>query len=611
MDKEKLFTDFPPVETESWMEKINADLKGADFEKKLVWHTDEGFDVQPFYRAEDLQHLEHLQGLPGAYPFVRGNQSKGNHWKVNQLIVVSDVISARQEARHAVENGVDSLSFHFSHPINDQILEQLLDGIDGETIALNFKLPEPEKFIVRFTALARQKKWDLKKMQGSVFCDPIAWDENKHTDYSRPLNLIEASRILPSFHVLSVDANIFHNSGASIVSEMAFGLARGSAYMQALTEQGLDAKLVAEKIRFRFAVGSSYFMEIAKFRALRYLWAKILTAFGIDENNSRHYLHAINSQWNKSLYDPHVNMLRTTTEAMSAILGGVDELTTLLFDMVSGDRSEMGKRIARNQQLILKKESFFDKVADPAAGSYYIEALTDKLIHQAWELFLEVDKKGGFEKANQQGFIREKIGQEAQKKNNDIAFRKRSVLGVNQFPNLTEKITQILPEEVFSVPKTGDAPKTYRAATPFEALRYQTDQYSLKHQRPEVFLFSYGNVAMSRARAQFAANFFGCAGYKITDHPTFHDLEEGIDRLEKEQPQIVVFCGADDEYARWVLDVAKRLKGKYLLVLAGYPEKLADSFQQAGISHFVHSRCNVLDELGKFQKLLGIDSKAF
>jgi len=608
MDKEKLFTDFPPVETESWMEKIKADLKGADFEKKLVWHTDEGFDLQPFYRAEDLRRLDHLQALPDAYPFVRGNQSKGNHWKVNQQIVVSDVTTANREARHAIKNGVDSLSFNFSHPINDQLLEQLLEDIDGEKIALNFKLPEPEKFIIRFIALARQKKWDFKEIQGAVFCDPIAKDEK--TGFSRPVNLIKASLTLPSFHVFTVDADVFHNSGASIVSEMAFGLARGSAYMQALTDKGLDAKLVAAKMRFRLAVGSNYFMEIAKFRALRYLWAKILTAFGVDKNDSRLYLHAINSQWNKSLYDSHVNMLRTTTEAMSAILGGVDELTTLPFDLVSGDCSEMGKRIARNQQLILKKESFFDKVADPAAGSYYIEVLTDKLIHQAWTLFLEVDNKGGYEKAYQQGFIRKKIEQEAQKKNKDIAFRKRSVLGVNQFPNLTEKITQILPEDLFSVSQAGDGQKTYRAAAPFEALRYQTDQYSLKHQRPAVFLFSYGNVAMSRARAQFVANFFGCAGYKITDYPTFHNLEEGIDRVKKEQPQMVVFCGADDEYARWVIDVAKILQEKYLLVLAGYPEKLVDTFQQAGINHFVHSRCNVLKELGKFQKLLGIDSKA-
>jgi methylmalonyl-CoA mutase len=610
MDKEKLFTAFPPVETTSWLEKIKADLKGADFEKKLVWHTDDGFDVQPFYRADDLKQMEHLQSPPGTYPFVRGNQLWGNRWKVNQLVLVSDATTANREALEAIGKGADALSFQLDRHINEQIFKQLLDGIDAEKTALNFKTPQSEQLINLFLSLARQKKWDLNKIKGSVFCDPLAGNVKQEAGDSLLATLIETSRQLPAFHVIGVDATVFHNSGATIVSEIAFGLARGSAYMQTLTDKGFDAKFVAEKMRFCFATGSNYFMEIAKFRALRYLWAKILTAFGVEENDARIYLHAINSKWNKSLYDPYVNMLRTTTEAMSAILGGVDELTTLPFDLVLGNDSEMGKRIARNQQLILKKESFFDKVADPAAGSYYIEVLTDKLIHQAWSLFLEVDKKGGYENALRQGFISEKIAREAEKKNQDIAKRKRSLLGINQFPNTTEHIRQNLPDEVFEMPDSGDGLKTYRAAAPFEALRYQTDRYAQKHPRPVVFLFPYGNVAMSRARAQFAANFFGCAGYQISDHSTFSSVKEGMALLEKEQARIVVFCGADDEYDQWVFDAVKMMGNQHLPVLAGYPEKLLDAFRQAGISHFVHSRCNVLTTLKQYQKLMGIDGSA-
>jgi methylmalonyl-CoA mutase len=221
-----------------------------------------------------------------------------------------------------------------------------------------------------------------------------------------------------------------------------------------------------------------------------------------------------------------------------------------------------------------------------------------------------VDKKGGYENALRQGFISEKIAREAEKKNQDIAKRKRSLLGINQFPNTTEHIRQNLPDEVFEMPDSGDGLKTYRAAAPFEALRYQTDRYAQKHPRPVVFLFPYGNVAMSRARAQFAANFFGCAGYQISDHSTFSSVKEGMALLEKEQARIVVFCGADDEYDQWVFDAVKMMGNQHLPVLAGYPEKLLDAFRQAGISHFVHSRCNVLTTLKQYQKLMGIDGSA-
>ena len=609
MDKEKLFTDFPPVSTQRWMEKIRADLKGADFDKKLVWHTDEGFDVQPFYRAEDLEPLEHLRGLPGSFPFVRGNHPEGNNWRINQRVEVKEVTAANREALNAIGNGADSITFVLNESFDVHFLEQLLAGIDVENTGLNFSLSQQETLMNHLVALAGSKKWDMTKIRGALFCQSTGADSFLPKNFSRPAALMEAGLSLPFFHAFTVDASVFHNSGASVVSEMAFGLSMGSQYLQALSDDGFDPKQVASKMRFHFAIGSNYFMEIAKFRALRYLWAKILLAFGVDENHSRLYCHAENGQWNKSLYDPYVNMLRTTTESMSAILGGVDELTVLPFDQIGNDPSEMGKRIARNQQLILKKESFFDKVADPAAGSYYIEVLTDKLIRKAWELFLEIDEMGGYQKAFQQRFVQDRIKQEAQKKNLDVALRKRSVLGVNQYPNTNEQITQRLPEDVFFVPREGEIPSPYRAAAPFESLRYQTDQYAINHPRPKVFLFPFGNVALSRARAQFAANFFGCAGYQITDHATFQELEQGFDRVAKEEPQLVVFCGSDDEYVEWVPQAAKRLKGKSLLVLAGYSDKLVENMGPVGIRYFIHSRCNVLEELKKYQKLLGIENE--
>ena len=609
MDKEKLFADFPPVSTESWKEKIKVDLKGADYDKKLIWHTDEGFDVQPFYREEDLKSLKHLQSLPGKYPFVRGNNAGENRWKINQFIRVDSVKTANSEALHALENGAGSLAFDCSQSLNLTTLQQLLNGIDGETTELNFKLPNPLEFPPIFMEIAKKRGWELRKIKGSLFCDPISFDpEDKLLAENLQLEkLFNACRSLPTFQSITVDAGIFHNSGATTVSEMAFGLTKGSAYLQHLTDKGYAAEQIAGKMRFSFATGSNYFMEIAKFRALRYLWAKILTAFDVNKNHSAMVLHAVNSQWNKSLYDPYVNMLRTTTETMSAILGGADVITTLPFDLASGNNSEMGKRIARNQQLILKEESFFDKVADPAAGSYYIETLTDKLIHQTWDLFLEIDEKGGYEQAYRQGFIQQIILKESQKKNQDIANRKRTVLGVNQFPNTLEKIENEISPEVFFVPGPAEKPKAYRAAAPFEALRYQTDQYALKHKRPQVCLFPYGKPAKSRARAQFAANFFGCAGYEIIDHSGFTTLDEGIAVVKNDNTEIVVLCGDDEEYAGWVLPVFEALQYETVVVLAGYPDQLVETFKKSGLRHFIHNQSNVLEELKKYQKLMGIN----
>ena len=607
MDKEKLFDDFPPVDTESWKKKIKADLKGADYDKKLVWHTDEGFDVQPFYRAEDLKHLEHMRGLPGAYPFVRGNQSKGNEWKINQLIEVSKVKTANIEAQKAIENGVDSLAFDVLQPIDLLTLQQLLKGIDGERVDLNFRLPNTDDLPELLIKLAKNQGWDLKKIHGSVFCDPLAVENMQKTTYAQMTKLFETCLPLENFHSITVDAGIFHNSGGSTVSEMAFGLAKGSGYIQHLTEAGYEAEQIAGKMRFSFATGSNYFMEIAKFRALRFLWAKILSAYGVNKSQCTMMLHAVNSQWNKSLYDPYVNILRNTTEAMSAILGGADVITTIPFDQATGDSSELGKRIARNQQLILKKESFFDKVTDPAAGSYYIEMLTDKLIHHSWDLFLETDEKGGYEQVYNQGFVQHIIQKESQKKNRDIAYRKRSILGVNQFPNTAEKMEKQISPKVFFAPDSAEKLQPYRAATPFEALRYQTDRFALKHKRPQVNLFSYGNPSKSRARAQFATNFFGCAGYEIIDHSGFTNLDAGIKIAENNRAEIVVLCGADEEYADWVFPVFEALRHKSVVVLAGYPVNLVDKLKNAGMEYFIHNRCNVLEELKKYQKLIGIN----
>jgi len=621
MEKEKLFTEFTPVTPAEWKEKILHDLKGADYDRKLVSHLDEGFDVQPFYQQEHIASLKHLQPLPGKFPFVRGKNAGGNKWRVNQIFEIKDPAEAGKKARTALENGADSLTFAFGEQImpDDKALGKLLQNIDGEKTMLHFNVASPVGLLQSLQKFVRKSGWNPEKVTGSVHNDPLAYfslhgqfrDENPFASLSRSM---KAASGLPAFRVITVDGTIFHNTGGTTVSEMAFTLAAGSFYMQLLTDKGFPADEVAGRMQFSLAVGSNYFMEIAKFRAFRYLWAQILKACGVKEENAAASVQAVSAFRNKTVYDPYVNMLRTTTETMSAILGGADTITVLPFDLAYETPTEMANRVARNQQLILKEESYFDKVTDPAAGSYYIENLTANLIEKSWELFLKTDDLGGYHNAVKKGFVQDIIEKEAWKKNSGVARRKVSILGVNQFPNITEHIDNELNPEVFKpeeVLQTGPVRplRIYRAAAAFEKLRYDTDRFAQKHRRPKVWLLTLGDMAMRRARAQFAENFFGCAGYEIIDNPGFATVGEGLAAAKKENPEIVVLCSDDKTYDEVALTIFEKLKDETIVVLAGYPEPLIEKLKAAGMEHFIHVRSNVLEELQKFNEVLKIDNR--
>jgi methylmalonyl-CoA mutase len=296
-------------------------------------------------------------------------------------------------------------------------------------------------------------------------------------------------------------------------------------------------------------------------------------------------------------------MLRSTTETMSAALGGADSITVLPFDIAGGENSELGQRIARNQQLLLKGESHFDKVNDAAAGSYYIENLTDQLIESSWQLFLEIEEKGGFLKAFESGFITERIEAEASQLRQDVALRKKVILGTNQYPNTLENI-----KDFNTSPIEGNkfAIKSFRAADEFEKLRLLTDKFSTKLKRPKVWMLTYGNLAMRKARAQFAANFFGCAGFETIDNPGFETIEQGINAARAEKPDIVVICSSDEEYREIALPVFKALEDEAIVVLAGYPKDLVEELKDNGFKNFIHAKSNVLEELVKYQNKMGI-----
>ncbi len=621
MSNKRLFSEFPPVTTEEWIKKIEKDLKGKPFEK-LIKETEEGFKIKPFYREEDIRNLPHMKNLPGKFPFLRGNKTDGNPWLVRQNIKVENIEKANGKAVDIHLKGADSIGFVFDEDskIDDKNLDNLLKNIRADIVELNFSGLDGVSLIKAYETLIKKYNRDFEKIKGSVDYNPLGFysiygyfKNGLKTDFDKIAELFKAGKYLPYFRLLTVDAGIFHNSGGNIVDEIAFALSAAVEYLNFLTENGFDIDEIAPKMTFKFAVGSNYFMEIAKFRVFRFLWSKIVNAYGLESaDNAKAYIYATNSTWNKTVYDPYVNMLRTTTETMAAVIGGVDSFSVLPFDSVFTTPDEFSERIARNQQLVLKEESYFDKVTDPAAGSYYIENLTKELIDKSWQLFLEIDDAGGYIKAFEKGLIQKKIKDSATLKNKKIATGKSAIVGVNKYPNITERLDKtddesvLFPVDLSSEKSEAEPLVIYRGAMPFERLRYKTDRYSDNNPRPVVWMFTYGNLAMRRARSQFATNFFGIAGFEIVDNPGFKNIEEGIKEAEKSKADIVVLCSSDVEYKDTALQIFNALKDDFTVVLAGYPEELIPELEKEGFNNFIHTKSNILEELEKYQKLLGI-----
>lgn len=618
--KEKLFTDFPAISTEEWMAKITADLKGADFEKKLVWKTDEGFKVNPFYRNENIEGLKTADALPGEFPYVRGTK-KDNDWYVRQDISVVDFKAANAKALEVLNKGITSLGFIIKgDDVNAENIKTLLTDICPEAVELNFstchrKSLELVNILVDYL---KSKDVDLSKCFGSVNYDPFKTILKKGVDNAewvkQASEIVTAAVALPGFRVLNVNANKLNNAGAYIYQELGYALANGNEILSKLVEAGLEAGVVAKKIKFNFGIGANYFMEIAKFRAARWLWAEIVDAYQPKEElnckcASKIYTHAETSTYNMTVYDAHVNLLRSQTEAMSASLAGVNSLTVLPFDDSFKDSDNFSERIARNQQLLLKEECHFDKISDPSAGSYYIENLTASIADQAWKLFLEIDEKGFYE-ALKAGVVQAAIKASSDNRFKSLATRREVLLGTNQYPNFTETAGNKITKDGCGCGCSTDSsaaqfqplPNT-RLATDFEKLRLATEKSG---KTPVVFMLTIGSLAMRLARSQFSGNFFGCAGYKIIDNLGFQTVEEGVKAAREKKADIIVLCSSDDEYATLAPEAYNLVKGKEQFVVAGAPA-CTDDLKAIGIENFVNVRSNVLETLKKFNAVLGIN----
>lgn len=658
-----LFEEFPPVSTEEWEEVIRKDLRGADYKEKLKWETGEGIEALPFYRREDL--LER----PGRLIY---NTDGGRGWEIRESVFKQSVEEANTAAKQALERGAQALNFILKVRSTAGMLGgdlqgtaiqkqedfgKLLEGIDIENNPLHFDagLASPVLIAMLHNYL-EESGAGTDRVSGTFLFDPYTFTavSGQLPEAEQNIRKLAARTTkfcadeLPGVKCLGVDARTYHNCGATIVQELGYALATGSEYLAGLTEAGLKAGDIASNIHFSFSIGSNYFLEIAKFRAARKLWEKVLKAYGLEPDNFPMYIHGESSEWNKTVYDPYNNMLRTTTEGMSAAIGGCDSVTLDPFDMELRRPDDFSSRIARNQQIILKEEAYLDKVTDPAAGSYYIEVLTDKIAESAWNCFQEVEQQGGLMQSITDGYIPTAVEESRQKRDRSIAQRKRVFVGTNQYPNHDEKLeeretsdqpavslietdieAELDPDKLMTslkqclgkggtlgdlMPKLYDLKKhnirpirPYRGPQAFEAIRRATEQHETT---PKVLTLPLGNKKMRKARSTFTSNFFGCAGYEIEDPIGFDSVDDAVGAVEEQEPDIVVLCSSDKEYKELVPALCKKLVEKDsrpIVVLAGYPEEDIETYKKAGVEAFIHAKSNVLETLQNFQQKLGIN----
>ena len=440
--RKPLFDAFDATSTEAWEAAIVKSLKGKDYDSTLIWKTLEGIDVRPYYRSESTSESNET---PGTFPYTRGIKERDNDWEIREDFDSTDAKAGNKAVLAALMRGINA----FGIPANAQNLAQWLNEIKLQYVSCHLLAGKdaPETFSA-FVAYAKAHYEETAGVRGSLDFDPLGhlastgeWLTSESEDLEQAVKLVEQRISLsPLFRCIQVSGANYHNAGASIGQELGAALAHGNEYLARLTAAGVPIDEASASIQFELATGPHYFLEIAKLRAFRMLWAQVVKAYQPEHScSTATHVHSVSSLWTYTLADPYVNMLRATTQAMAAALGGCNSLTVLPFDAASAQSDEFSQRIARNVQLILKDEAHLEKVIDPAAGSYYLEHLTDQLAQKAWSFFQSIESKGGYVKALETSFLQDAIEASAAIKQEQIESGKWTILGVNKYPNANDK----------------------------------------------------------------------------------------------------------------------------------------------------------------------------
>ncbi|MEX0648387.1 MAG: methylmalonyl-CoA mutase family protein [Balneolaceae bacterium] len=630
-----LLSEFSPVSRREWEERIQEDLKGADYKEKLKWNTIEGFEVLPFYRSDNLKNIPTAPlRLPGK-------------WHYCEPVFEEKINEANELIKEAVKGGADSVAIfcratpHSGALGGDITGTQLHSQKELSILFEDTDLSETHLFfdsgMTSPALVAMLQNHRSENQNASFLFDPFTYVA-KHG--RMPLadqdlsNIIQHLSRQPGFKALAADAFYFQQAGASIVQEIGIALSIGSEFLSRCSEQDKDK--AAQSLFVRMAAGSLYFPEVAKIRALRMLWPQMLGAYGIEDQPPL-WIHSETTQVNKTITDPYSNMLRATTEAMSAVLGGVNNLVIHPYDSQFQKPSAFSRRIARNVHHILYEEAGMGKVMDPAAGSYYLEILTDTIAKKGWEFFQLIEKQGGFLKALKNRVIHSAINESRSRKEEAYATQQKVLTGTNKFANPEENLPDsayhsqyvsslILSGETYAVKKEdlisslknafvegasiGDiipgilspqkvlypAIEEFRAGRPFEQIRLKTR----KHRVPVAVLVPVGDAKSKKARASFAQNVLSCAGFKIIHPPGFDSIEEASTELQNTDADLFVLCSSDKDYKEFVPSFCDTFSGNgKLLILAG---NYKSEYSEKGIHYFIHSGMNLPEVLTELQQ---------
>ncbi|SDM55072.1 methylmalonyl-CoA mutase subunit beta [Kriegella aquimaris] len=456
--EKKLFDDFQPVSAKAWKQQIQYALKGADYNKNMIYESLEGIPIKPFYHADDLEKN------------VLDQPNVPETWAIGQELFVADAKRTNTKALKALERGVESLLFNI--PSEKIAVKTLINGIDMFKTPLHFK----SQFLSKSYA-EQILKATTTATRSFLHLDPIGhfvqsgnWYTNQATDLATVSEILKLSKAHSNTSILSVDASLYQNAGATMVQQLAYALAHSHEYLHFL------APPLIKGITFKIAVGSNYFFEIAKVRALRLLWRTLAETYDIAPDC---HIVATPTRRNKTLYSPNTNMLRTTTECMSAILGGADTICNAPYDAIYHKDNDFGERLARNQLLLLKHESHYNQVAHAAGGAYYIETLTQQLAQKALDLFKTIEASGGYLKQLKTGVIQRKISESAQKEQLAFDAHNEILVGTNAFQKTTETVKDTL--ELYPFVKTNPR-KTLIVPIIPKRLAEATEQQRLKEE---------------------------------------------------------------------------------------------------------------------------------
>jgi methylmalonyl-CoA mutase len=608
------YQSFPFQTNFDWKEKVEESLKGKLIQT-LETSTYENITLKPLYTREDEKVVP---DFPGAPDFRRGNDPLGyinKKWNVAQHISYQTPSELLKKLEKGIERGLTALSFELTDPLfeEEHSLLKIINEFNGKyPFAIDAKAMQ-FKGLKIFSQLQNEES---QKISGYVASDPISLfavdghiPANSEKFFADWVELIlEVNQKVPNLRTILINTSVYHNGGANAIQELAVAASTGVSYLQQLLDNGVELTTALSKMVFQFSIGSNFFMEIAKLRAARIIWSKILEVYGADGDLRGMQISAQTSSFTKSIYDPHVNLLRSGNEAFAAVIGGIQYLHVTPLDQMT-NTTPHSERIAQNTQLILQEEVNLQKVIDPSGGSWYVEELTRELAEKAWTFFKEIEKAGGMLEVLRSNWLQKEISSVNEKRQQDIFTRKASIIGTNVYTNLDDRGPKCCQCENEPTSSSGqsdgikiDAIPQSRLSQPYEDLRIRAEELeSQTGSKPLIGLICLGSLKQYKTRADFIRGFLAAGGIRAVESDPIMSIESITRFVQECKSNYFCLCGSNEQYDEIGHEILQFIKDEFpgrIIYLAGLPEKeVQTKWLSEGITSFIHVKSNCYDTL--------------